>query len=168
MSEEQWLDTIKRMQEKAPELIPDEKVNLLAAYFHRRELTMAQIFSGKCQLCHHLESGKAPPPGSTQQMDGLITLATSEFGNSLQITDINNLRSLHVQRQKRSMELYEHKCETCHPGKLPTKRQPGQEKPDGPSRADWIAFIAALQGEELSKEIQNTISSQIDFHISRH
>ena len=43
MSEEQWLETIKRMQKKAPELISDEKVNLLAAYFHRRELTMAKV-----------------------------------------------------------------------------------------------------------------------------
>jgi cytochrome c5 len=168
MSEEQWLETIRRMQKKAPELITDEKVNLLAAYFHRRELTLAKIFSDKCQLCHYFSSGKELPPGSTRQMDGLIAVANKEFGQSLQITDVNNLLAVHVQRQKRNMQLYESKCTTCHPGGLPAKREPTRGRGTIPTRADWIAFIAALQGVELSKETQNTINSQIDFHISRH
>jgi len=165
---EQWLETIKRMQKKAPELISDEKVNLLAAYFHRRELTLAKIFSGKCQMCHYFTSGRALPPGSTQQMDGLIAAANKEFGHSLQMTDVNNLLSVHVQRQKRTMDLYEKNCTKCHIGGLPVKRESNQEKPNIPTRADWISFIAALQGVELTKETQSTINSQIDFHISRH
>jgi cytochrome c5 len=168
MSEEQWLETIRRMQQKAPELITDEKVNLLAAYFHRRELTLAQIFSGKCHLCHFFSSGKAIPPGSTQQLDGLIAAANKEFGQSLQITDVNNLLSAHIQRQKRSMQLYENNCKTCHTRGLVSKRELSQDKEHAPTRADWISFIAVLQGVELTKEVQNTINSQIDFHIARH
>jgi mono/diheme cytochrome c family protein len=168
LSEEQWLETIRRMQKKAPELIPDEKVNLLAAYFHRRELTLAKIFAGRCQLCHYFTSGKAIPPGSTQQMNGLIAIANKDLGRSLQITDVNNLLAVHVQRQKRTMQLYESNCTTCHTDGLVTKRESDREKGATPTRADWISFIAALQGVELSKEIQSTINSQIDFHISKH
>ena len=169
MSEEQWLATIRRMQQKAPELISDEKVNLLAAYFHRRELTLAKIFSGKCQLCHYYSSGKTLPLSSTQMMNGLVASANNEFGNSLEISDIKNLLSVHVQRQQRNMAFYENDCNVCHTDGLPVEVGGLSEKnPDGPSRADWISFIAALKGEELSKETQKTINSEIDFHISRH
>ena len=81
MSEEQWLATIKRMQQKAPELISDEKINLLTAYFHRRELTMAKIFSGKCQLCHYDSADGAPFQGSRGQISGVVALASEEFGS---------------------------------------------------------------------------------------
>jgi len=167
MSEEQWIATIKRMQKKAPELITDEKVNLLAAYFHRRELTLAKIFAGKCQLCHYTSSGKARPPGSPAQLNGLIAIADKEFGKSLQIKDINNLLAVHIQRQRRNMQLYESNCDTCHLNGLPLQGKESREKEGSAARADWIAFIAALQGVELTKEVQNTINSQIDFHISR-
>jgi mono/diheme cytochrome c family protein len=167
LSEEQWIETIKRMQKKAPKLITDEKVNLLAAYLHRRELTMARLFYNKCQLCHYYESGEALPPGSSQQLDGLIALANKEFGRSLQIRDVNNLLSVHVQRQKRVMQLYETNCTLCHTGGVPEKKKTGREKPDERSRAEWISFIAALRGVELSKDIQNSINSEIDFHVSK-
>jgi cytochrome c5 len=168
MSEEQWLATIKRMQQKAPELISDEKINLLAAYFHRRELTLAKIFYNKCRLCHYFSSGKALPPGDPQQMNGLIASANQEFGQSLQIKEVNDLLAVHVQRQQRNMQLYESTCSTCHTDGLPEKQKPDQEKSNERTRAEWISFIAALQGEELSKETQDTINSQIDFHMSRH
>jgi mono/diheme cytochrome c family protein len=165
MSEEQWLATIKRMQQKAPELITDEKINLLAAYFHRRELAMARIFYGKCRLCHLDNSG----PDSTGKMNGLIVLANEEFGRSMQVTDARNLISSHVQRQNRNMQIYEKNCTTCHPGKLTEGREPGnKEYLEERTRAEWISFIALLQGMELNKEIQNTINYQIEFHISKH
>ena len=168
MSEEQWLATIKRMQKKAPELITDEKVNLLAAYFHRRELTMARIFYNRCQLCHYSNTGKALPAGSTRRMDGLIVLANQEFGQSLQIKDVNNLLSLHIQRQKRVMQLYENNCKQCHTEGSPEKKKPEQKITESRTRAEWISFIAALQGVELSEETQNAINNQIQYHISRH
>lgn len=167
MSEEEWIATIKRMQKKAPELITDEKVNLLAAYFHRRELTLAKIFADKCQFCHYTSSGETRPPGSPEQLNGLIANADREFGKSLQIKDINNLLAVHVQRQRRNMQLYESNCDTCHLKGPPPKGKSGLEKAGSPARADWIAFIAALQGLEITKEVQNSINSQIDFHISR-
>jgi cytochrome c5 len=164
MSEEQWLATIKRMQQKAPDLISDEKINLLVGYFHRRELSLARIFYGKCRLCHLDNSS----PDSTVQMNGLIVLANEEFGRSLQVRKVNNILSIHTQRQKRNMQLYEKKCTTCHPGKIPEKKGLGKKNQEERTRAEWISIIAVLQGMELNKEIQNTINSQIDYHISRH
>jgi len=167
-SEEQWVATIKRMQQKAPELISDEKINLLAAYFHRRELAMARIFYGKCRLCHFENSGEAVSRSLTPQLNGLIVSANEEFGDNLRLRDVNNLLSYHVQRQKRNMQIYERKCSTCHPNGLPQKKEPGKETPEGRTRAEWITFIATLQGLELNKEIQNTINSQIDYHMTKH
>lgn len=168
MSEDKWLETIRRMQKKAPELITDEKVNLLAAYFHRRELTLAKIFFGRCHLCHYFSSGKVIAQGATQRLDGLIATAENEFGQSLEISDVNNLLSIHVQRQQRVMQLFENNCATCHPGRITVNRESTGDEMGMPTRADWISYIAALRGEELSRENQITINSQIKFHISNH
>ncbi|MFC1845247.1 hypothetical protein ACFLZ5_10750, partial [Thermodesulfobacteriota bacterium] len=167
MSQEQWLATIRRMQKKAPELITDEKITLLAAYFHRRELAMARIFYGKCQLCHYEGSGVEVSRGSTLQLNGLVVLANEEFGDSIRVTDVNNLLSFHVQRQKRNMQLYENDCSSCHISGIPKKKQPDKEPPEEKSREEWISFIATLQGMEINKDIQSTINSQIDYHKSR-
>lgn len=168
MSEEQWLATIKRMREKAPELITDEKVNLLAAYFHRRELALARIFSDKCRLCHDKKAeASAGPSVTSAPLEGLITLANAEFGGSLQVQDVKYLLSPHVERQKRAMRLYEQNCSTCHPEGVPKKRAAGAAAPGERTREQWISFIAVLQGEELDKGVQNTINSQIDYHLSR-
>ncbi|HKI50829.1 MAG TPA: c-type cytochrome [Geothermobacteraceae bacterium] len=167
MSEEQWLETIKRMQQKAPELISNEKVSLLAAYFHRRELTLARIFHGRCHLCHPDGLGATPAPSSNTAMKSLSTRANAEYGKSLQVTD-KELLSVHVERQKRALQLYERKCFTCHPNGLPNKTEPGRINPDRRTRAEWISFIATLQGLELTKDVQDTIDGQIDYHLSRH
>jgi cytochrome c5 len=167
MSEEQWVETIKRMRQKAPELITNEKVDILSAYFHRRELAMARIFSGKCRLCHLENSTDTPSlTGTSAQMDGLILLASQEFGESVQVNDVKNIMATHKERQKRDFRLYENKCTTCHRDGPPKKKGPGKEYPQERSRAEWISFIAALQGAELSKEIQESINSQIDYHVS--
>lgn len=168
LSEKQWRAVIKRMQKKAPRLISDEKVNLIAAYFHRRELTMARIFYDKCQLCHYDNKGKALPSGSFRQMDGLIAQVNRELGPGVQVKDVNNLLSLHVQRQKRVMRLYETNCNRCHPGGVPKKGKVARNNPAVRTRAEWISFIATLQGQELSKGLQNAINNQIQFHIAKH
>ena len=168
MSEDQWLETIKRMQKKAPELITDEKVILLAAYFHRREFTLAKIFYGRCRLCHLESSGGTPPPDSTKQLDGLIALANEEFGESLQIKDVNSLLSTHIERQKNDMQLYEDKCNICHNDELPIKADSDHEKSVKRTRSEWISFIASLQGLEMTKEIQNTINMHIENHLAKH
>ena len=167
MSEEQWLATIKRMQKKMPELITDDKVTLLAAYFHRRELVLARIFSGKCQLCHIESNGKATPVGSSKQMDGLIMMTQREFGESIHVTDVNELLAIHLQRQKRDMALFARKCTTCHTSGLPVRKVAGSDVPKARTRAEWISIIATMQGVELTKENQETINSQIDFHIAK-
>jgi cytochrome c5 len=167
-SDEQWLATIKRMQQKAPELISDEKINLLAAYFHRRELTMARIFYNRCWLCHRDTLGGAILHSSTIETNRFIVIANEESGESLRVTDAKNLLSAHAQRQERNMQVYESKCATCHPNGLPEKKEPDEEILEERTRAEWISFIATLQGMELTKEIQNTINSQIDYHISKY
>lgn len=167
MSEEEWLATIRRMQKKAPELIPNEKINLLTAYFHRRELTMAKIFSGKCHLCHQGAGGNKPFQGPGVDLGGVIVLASEEFGDSLQIKDVNSLVSFHGQRQVRDMQLYRKDCKACHPDGPPAKQRGRQVKKGSRSRAEWITFIATLQGQDLNRENQATINTQIDYHISR-
>ncbi len=171
MSEAQWLATIKRMQQKAPELITDAKVEILAAYFHRRELTLARIFYGKCRLCHpRYNSGETLTLSDTnKQLDGLIAMANDQFGRSLQITDVKSLLSTHFERQKREMQIYESGCTTCHPDGPPSKKpqEADRETKEERSRAEWISFIAALQGTELNKELQEAIDSQIDYHMAR-
>jgi cytochrome c5 len=170
MSEEEWLATIKRMQLKAPDLISNEKVALLAAYFHRRELTMARIFYGKCQLCHYKGSWESSSrSGTSGQMNGLIVLANEELGESMEIKDVNILLDNHIQRQKRNMQLFTRDCSTCHVAGIPKKKNNSakEEQPER-SRAEWISFIATLQGVEINKDIQNTINSQIEYHISQN
>jgi mono/diheme cytochrome c family protein len=166
MSEEQWLATIKRMQKKAPELITDEKVSLLTAYFHRRELAMAKIFYGKCQLCHYGSAGKEPFQEPSTDLGALIVLASEEFGDSFQIRDMNSLLSFHALRQNREMQLYRKNCRTCHRGGPPTKTKAGKKPAEERNRTEWISFIAVLQGLELNDGVQAAINSQIDYHIS--
>jgi hypothetical protein len=66
------------------------------------------------------------------------------------------------------MRVYESKCATCHPNGLPEKKEPDEETLEERTRAEWVSFIATLQGLQLNKEIQNTINSQIDYHISKY
>ena len=82
----------------------------------------------------------------------------------------NRYLALHVQRQKRVMQLYETNCWTCHPEGVPKtkKKEKAPNNQQERTRGEWISFIATLQGEELSKGTQNAINSQIQFHISRH
>jgi len=168
MSAEQWQATIKRMQQKAPELISDEKVLIISSYFHRRELTIARIFYDKCPLCHLDSSGTTPAQAFDQQITNLIVLASRELGGSMQIKDFRSLRASHVERQKRNMQLYENDCQTCHAAGLPKEKGADIETEDKRTRSEWIFFIASLQGIELTKEIQKSINSQIELHISRH
>jgi hypothetical protein len=84
------------------------------------------------------------------------------------LKDANNLRAYHVQREKRNMQICEKNCKVCHPKGLPKKKEYGKETQEGCSRSEWITFIATLQDLELNKEIQNTINSQIGYHISKY
>ena len=167
-TEDQWLATIKRMQQKAPDLITDEKITLLAAYFHRRELAMARIFYGKCWLCHFENPGEPVSRSSAPQLNGLIVLINEELGEGLRLKDVNNLLAYHVQREKKNMQVFEKNCKICHPDGMPNIKEAGGGTPEVRPRAEWITFIAILRGLELDKEIQDTINSQIDYHKSKY
>lgn len=168
MSPEQWLETIKRMQQKAPELISDEKVIILSSYFHRRELFMARIFYDKCPLCHVNNSWLTPTQDFDQQITNLIVLSSQEFGRGFQISDFRSIRASHVERQKRNRQLYEHDCQICHASGLQNEKEVRVGHQDKRTRSEWIFFIASLQKIELTKELQKSINSQIELHISRH
>ncbi|OHB24684.1 MAG: hypothetical protein A2X84_08750 [Desulfuromonadaceae bacterium GWC2_58_13] len=167
LSEQQWLETIKRMQQKAPDFISDEKVNLIAAYFHRRELSLAQIFYGKCRLCHFFDSDETIHQGDPQLLNRLIVLADKDFGETLEIRDVNNLLSVHVQRQQRGMQLFANDCGPCHSKEKSAESGHGRERIDKSERSERISLIATLQGVELTKETQDVINIQIDVHVSR-
>jgi hypothetical protein len=79
------------MQQKAPQMIPDEKIHLLAASFHRRELTLARIFYGKCQLCQNSSEGQGVFQDPSGRIEGVIALGSEEFGVSFQIKDAHSL-----------------------------------------------------------------------------
>jgi mono/diheme cytochrome c family protein len=167
LSEEQWLATIRRMQEMAPKLISNEKVTLLSAYFHRRELTMARIFSRRCNLCHR-QKAPSTRTGSGERINGLVAMASSVIGDSLDISHVNNHLAIHKKRQKKSMQLYERNCRNCHTEGAPKKKSATREPRAKRSRSDWISFIADHQTQENTKHVQETINGQIDYHLSRH
>jgi mono/diheme cytochrome c family protein len=168
LSADQWLETIKRMQQKASELISDEKINLLAAYFHRRELTMAKIFSGQCHVCHYVSGGKATSMNLSGELGGVVVLASEELGERFQRKDLDSLVSYHIRKELEQMDLYRNNCKTCHPDGQPKREKLGQVKKGGRSRDEWISLIASLQGQDLNKETRNKIKSQIDYHVSRY
>jgi hypothetical protein len=168
MSPEQWQATIKRMQQKVPELISDEKVIILSSYFHRRELSMARIFHDKCPLCHVKSSEITLNQAFDQQTTNLIVMASQEFGGSLQIRKFRSLQASHIERQKRNMQLYESDCQICHVVGLPNEQVDSIDSQGKRTRSEWVFFIVSLQKIELTKEIQKSINSQIELHISRH
>jgi len=149
MSEEQWQETIRRMQQKAPDLFSEDKVSLIAAYFHRRELALARTFSGSCLDCHANE-----PANSSS---GLVSKVTDQ-----------DLIAVHADRQRRNMQIFNSKCFTCHPGGSSEKQVVSAENASRRTQKEWIAFIADLQGEVVNAAVEEEIDHQIEFHKYIH
>jgi len=50
-----WCETIRRMQNKVPEAICDEEIDVLVYYHIRKGRMLSDLFLKKCSKCHSLE-----------------------------------------------------------------------------------------------------------------
>jgi len=148
MTEEEWIETITRMLKKAPELFSEEKVSLIAAYFHRRELALAKTFSGPCVSCHTDNQSNFPP-------DRFFQASSSD----------KELSKIHADRQRKEMQIFETKCFRCHPERLSNNGKVDSEQITARSRSEGIALIANLQNITLNEATKEKIAHQIDFHL---
>ena len=149
MTEEQWVETIRRMLQKSPELFSDEKVSLIAAYFHRREFALAKTFSGPCLDCH---------------TDYLPDSTLNRFPQNSTVPD-KELSKIHAERQRQEMHIFETKCFRCHPKRSSENGKFDSENTTIRSRTEWIALIANLQNVTLNEATKEKIGYQIDFHL---
>jgi mono/diheme cytochrome c family protein len=160
MTSEEWIATIKRMQQKAPELITDEKIQILASYFHRREMVMASIFYGNCDLCHTItdtfDTNLSPSAIST-----LIKLTDEKFIDNVSHPALQALLSDHAKRERREMDIFAVRCSACH-----EQDETGSIKKQGNrSRAEWAMFIATLADKIYTDELGAAIDTQINYHV---
>lgn len=155
MLEEEWLNTLKKMQQKAPELITNEKIEILANFYHRREMTMASLFYDRCNQCHPLARGEKVS-FSQFALNNLISLAHEKL-TSLTPPDVRSLLRLHATRQKREMMLFQKNCRKCHPG--------GKNNEQKRSAEEWALLISTMQDRTYNEHIQKSINAQIQFHV---
>ena len=151
MTQEQWVETIKRMLQKAPELFSDDRISLLTAYFHRRELALVKTFSGSCLNCH---------------FDNIRDSTLYGFGQRLPVAD-KELVALHAERQRKEIQIYESRCFKCHPDRGREKDKTDTENLIVRSRNEWLEFIAKLQGVTLNDASRGKISHQIEYHMQK-
>lgn len=160
MNSEEWLSTIRRMQAKAPELITDDKVTVLAGYYHRREMVLSVLFYDNCSQCHFLSEIDEPTlSGVSANMDNLIFVASQRFGDGVVPTDIAELVGVHTAREKKEMAVFDGLCATCHLSKRPGKNER--------TREEWIQHVADLQQVEPGETVEQKIIVQMGFHGRR-
>jgi len=149
MTDEQWIETIRRMLQKVPELYSDEKVSLIAAYFHRRELALSKTFSGPCIDCH---TDQREDPAQNR------SFLTSTVADK-------ELTKIHAVRQQQEMQLFTTKCFRCHPERSSTTGKFNTENKTTRARREWVEFIANLQNLALNEATIEKVGYQIEFHL---
>ncbi|MEW6218791.1 MAG: hypothetical protein AB1634_04555 [Thermodesulfobacteriota bacterium] len=157
LSDEEWLELIRRMQSKAPDLISDEKIRILMAYHRRREATLSRLFLGRCAECHLFPAGDSQGH-RIEAMERLIGTAVETLGSSVMESDLDQLRGFHQEREKRLMARFSQDGKNCHTGLAPGRQE-------GRSRHDWAVFLSALEGEPLTPDREAAIGTRIDFHV---
>lgn len=156
MTAAEWLDTVRRMQQKAPGLITDEKVEVLARYYHRREYILASLFTANCRKCHSDQAG-----GAISRPDGiarLISLASEELASGFSQEDLNGFLAMHDSKEKQEMKVFEARCTACH--------TTGSSKRGERSMEEWASFIAAMQNQAADAQVEDSIYIRIDRHVS--
>lgn len=157
LSADEWFKVIRRMQQKDPEALTDEKVEVVAAYFHRREMTLASIFYDRCNDCHQSDRAlEVAVQGSS--LDILIQTVRKKFTGDIEHQEIQTVLNLHSQRQKREMKIFDQACTSCHPA--------GEKKKGTRTVREWILYIAELQNKMVDSHVENSVSTQIRFHIA--
>ncbi len=155
MSEEEWMQTVKRMQEKTPEIYTEEKIKILAIYHKKHEMVMTKLFYGQCNECHTLSN--SPTPSITARAsDTLITAASEKLAPDVSVPDIRDLINFHKEREKREMQIFRQQCPTCH--------SPDTSRREVRNRKEWGLLIASLQNRLYDEAVGNSINTQIDFH----
>jgi cytochrome c2 len=103
MSSDEWQQTVKKMQEKAPELISNDKVTILADYYHRRQMVLTNLFDD-CSQCHF--SNEQPTrSGLGVNLDNLIFVASIKYGDDIELADIKALVQAHVSKEEKEDRL---------------------------------------------------------------
>jgi cytochrome c2 len=162
MSEEEWLEVVKRMQAKAPDLITEDKIKIITSYHHRHEAIMTMLFYGQCDQCHLFsdtqKSDINPGVRRIRALNTLVTLANERFAGEISRPEIRNLMNFHVERQQREMDVFKQGCDTCHPADQPMK---GTR-----ARKEWAMLIASLQEKLYDTKTDDSINTQINFHVA--
>lgn len=160
MTSDQWLTTIRRMQAKAPELITDEKVTVLAGFFHRREMVLSTLFYDNCSQCHFPSAVDEPTlSGVSANMDNLIFVASQRFGDGVVPSDITELVGIHNARERKEMAVFAGNCVDCHLSNRPRKTER--------SRDEWIGHIGGLQQKVIDDSAVQRITIQMGIHRQR-
>ncbi len=158
MTEEEWLATVKKMQEKAPTLINDEKITILTNFHQKQENIMASLFEGQCKQCHIYLTRAASM--STGAKYSLKILASEKFAADESKPDIDELIIFHSERERREMDVFG-ECSKCHPE--------GRSKSyNTRTREDWILLISSMQDKVFSQKVATGINTQINFHVAKH
>ncbi len=160
MNSEEWTATIKRMQQKAPQLITDEKITILASYHHRREMVLASIFLGNCGMCHTI-SDTFDTTVSPSAIGTLVLLAEEKFTDDVTPPDVQSLLKLHSQKEQREMQLFEGRCTMCHAEEETDQSIKKMKR----SREEWTLFIASLEEQVYNDDVATAIETQINYHV---
>ncbi|MBU0728677.1 MAG: cytochrome c [Proteobacteria bacterium] len=158
MTDEEWLHTIKEMQKKAPDLIDNEKIEVLAGYAQRFERVMAGIFEGRCGNCHM--ENRANVTLKFGAKDSLVVLVNERFTTTTSQPDVRELMASHTEREKREMAVFDKDCNGCH-------------SPDQPKNKinrnieELTLLIASIQNKVHDQSVSRTINTQIGFHKAK-
>jgi len=162
MSDEEWMEIVKRMQAKAPDLITADKIKIITSYHRRHEAIMTTLFYGQCDQCHLFgdtpRSDIDPGVRRIRALNTLVTLVNERFAGEITRPEIRNLMQFHVERQKREMDVFKQGCSKCHP--------PDQPMKGIRDRKEWAMLIASLQEKLYDTKTDDSINTQVNFHIS--
>jgi len=156
MSDEETLRMLRKMQQLAPDMITDDKVQVLFLFHQRQEKTFAGLFEGRCRKCHRVKAQeRLTLSTATQTLGTLVNRASSFFGGVLDAPDVTNLLTFHREREKREMAVFQNSCVSCH--------DPAEQ--NTPLLKDRVMQISILQGRELDRDVKETIKTQIRLHV---
>ena len=103
MSSDEWQQKVKKMQEKAPDLISAGNVTILADYYYRRQMVLTNLY-GDCGQCH-FSTEQSTKTGVGVNLDNLIFVASMKYGDGIELADIKSLVQAHVSKEEKGDRL---------------------------------------------------------------
>lgn len=107
-----WKKTVAAMCEKKNADICKDEINIIARYHIQRQ--KAELFQRKCSGCHTLERSFHTLKDEDSWQKTIQTMAKKE-GSGITKSDVSELVSLHMTRQRKEHELFLRDCSQCHP-----------------------------------------------------